>query len=86
MAQELKTNNNGEFHKIIDIISEARANALRAVNTELINMYRSVGEYISGLCKSSSFGDKIIDEVAGYIKETSPEIKGFNRRGLYRVK
>ncbi len=86
MADELKTNNNGEFGKIIDIIYEARANALRAVNTELINMYWSVGEYISGLCKSSSFGDKIIDEVAGYIKETSPEIKGFNRRGLYRMK
>ena len=49
-------------------------------------MYWNVGEYISALCKNSSFGDKIIDEVAKYIKEISPEIKGFNRRGLYRMK
>ena len=45
-----------------------------------------MGEYISALCENSSFGDKTIDEVAKYIKETSPEIKGFNRRGLYRMK
>ena len=45
-----------------------------------------MGEYLSGLCAAAQFGDKIIDEVAAYIAETSPEIKGFNRRGLYRMK
>ncbi len=79
-------NQNNDFNKILSIISDARSNALKAVNTELIKMYWNVGEYISGLCAESSFGDKIIDEVAAYIAETSPEIKGFTRRGLYRMK
>ena len=49
-------------------------------------MYWQVGKYLSGLCENSSFGDKIIDEVADYIAKNNPDIKGFNRRGLYRMK
>ena len=43
------------------------------------------GEYISGLHANSSFGDKVIDEVA-YIAKVNPSVKGFKRRGLYRMK
>ena len=60
--------------------------AMKAVNAELINMYWEVGKYLSSLVSDSSFGDKIIDEVAAYIAENNPTIKGFNRRGLYRMK
>ena len=59
---------------------------MKAVNAELIQMYWSVGAYLSELCSASSFGDKIIDEVAAYIAQENPNIKGFNRRGLYRMK
>ena len=85
MKDEITNQNNG-FDKILSIISDARSNALKAVNTELIKMYWGVGEYLSELCAQSSFGDKVIDEAAAYIAETAPDIKGFNRRGLYRMK
>jgi len=75
-----------DFNKIITIIENAHASALKAVNTELIRMYWDVGEYLSGLCSASSFGEKIIDEVAAFIVGNNPSIKGFNRRGLYRMK
>ena len=45
-----------------------------------------MGEYLSGLCAESSFGDKVIDEVASYISNVAPTVKGFTRRGLYRMK
>ena len=51
--------------------------AMKAVNAELINMYWEVGKYLSSLVSDSSFGDKIIDEVAAYIAENNPTIKGF---------
>ena len=38
------------------------------------------------LCVEASFGDKVIDEIAAYISDVAPAIKGFNRRGLYRMK
>ena len=34
----------------------------------------------------SEFGDKVIDEVAASIAEANPGVKGFNCRGLYRIK
>lgn len=78
-----KTN---QFDEIISIIDNARTRALKAVNAELIQMYWNVGEYLSALCANSSFGDKVIDEVASYIAEANPGVRGFNRRGLYRMK
>ena len=85
MAKDLTSTNN-DFGAVISIIENAKGRALKAVNAELINMYWEVGEYLSKLCADSSFGDKVIDEVANYIAETNPTIKGFNRRGLYRMR
>ena len=77
---------NNDFGAVISIIENAKGRALKAVNAELINMYWEVGEYLSKLCAESSFGDKVIDEVADYISKANPTIKGFNRRGLYRMR
>ena len=84
MSDIIKNDNN--FSSIISIIESAKQRAMQAVNAELINMYWEVGNYLSSLVKDSSFGDKVIDEVAAYIAENNPTIKGFNRRGLYRMK
>lgn len=77
---------NNSFDTVISIIESAKGRALKAVNTELIHMYWEVGEYLSGLCAQSTFGDKVIDQVANYIANVAPTVKGFNRRGLYRMK
>ena len=85
MSRQL-TPQNHNFDQIISIIEESRSRALRAVNAELIQMYWNVGEYLSDLCANAAFGDKVIDEVASYIAGSGTNIKGFNRRGLYRMK
>ncbi len=64
---------NSDFSEIIKIIKQARERALKSVNAEMINMYWRIGEYLSELCKDSSFGDEVIDEVASYIAKTIPE-------------
>ena len=78
--------NNENFSEIISIIETAKLRALKAVNTELITMYYEVGKYLSELCSNSKFGDKVINDVEMYISKNNPTIKGFNRRGLYRMK
>ena len=72
--------------KIITLIEEARQNALKSINAELIKLYWNVGEYLSCESKKASWGDSFIDETAKYIQENCPEIKGFTRCGLYRMK
>ncbi len=76
----------GTFTKVVAIIESAKKNAYRKVNEELINMYWHVGQFISEEAKTASYGDSFIDELSGYIQDTFPGIKGFNRRGLYRMK
>ena len=71
---------------LIKIIDESRQNALKKVNEELINMYWKVGEFLSKESEQAAFGDAYIDGVASEIQEAFPGIKGFNRRGLYRMK
>ena len=72
--------------ELIHIIEESRQNALKKVNEELIKMYWKVGEFLSKETEHTSYGDAYIDEISREIQETFPGIKGFNRRGLYRMK
>ena len=74
------------FEKVIAIIDNAKNSAYRKVNEEIINMYWSVGRFISEEAKTMSYGDAYVDELARYIQDAFPGIKGFNRRGLYRMR
>ena len=75
-----------EFSKIIQIIEEAKVNAYKAVNAELINSYWQVGEYISKKVADATWGEKTVDQLAEYLQNEYPGLKGYNRRGLYRMK
>ena len=73
-------------NRIATMIEQARQNALQSVNAELIKLYWNVGEYLSVESAKSDWGDAFINATAEYIKENCPGIKGFNRRGLYRMR
>lgn len=75
-----------KFGNLIQIIEESRRNAFKKVNEELIFMYWRVGEYLSKESEKAVFGDAYIDLVSQEIQNAFPGIKGFNRRGLYRMK
>ena len=74
------------FADIIQLIKQARANALRAVNTELINLYWSIGEYISKKIEQSEWGESVVTELASFIQTNEPEIKGFSDKNSCRMK
>lgn len=74
------------FAEIAQIIEETRDNAYRKVNEELILMYGKIGQFLSEKSKEANYGDGYIDSLSDYIQRKFPGIKGFNRRGLYRMK
>ena len=75
-----------QFKKIVDIIESAKERAYRKVNEELILMYRDIGEYISVQSENAEYGDAFVQKLADFFATNYPELKGFNRRGLYRMK
>jgi len=74
------------FLEVVRLIKQARINAYQSVNAELINCYWQVGEYISKRIANASWGDKSIIELAKFIENGHPDLKGYNRSGLYRMR
>jgi predicted nuclease of restriction endonuclease-like (RecB) superfamily len=73
------------FRAIAGLIQERRSRAVRAVNTELIELYWEIGKIISTKIKSAEWGKGIVDKLAQYLSQREPGLKGFSRRGLYRM-
>lgn len=82
MENSLDTN----FSEIINMIETRRNNAYRKVNEELIGLYWDFGKYISEKVNDSNWGDKIVDKLVEFMKREYPTMKGFTRRGIYRMK
>ncbi len=74
------------FVEIKMLIDNARNNALKSVNIELIKLYWNIGSYIKQKLLESQWGEKTIDQLASYLSSSGPDYKGFNRRNLYRMK
>jgi len=75
-----------QFSEVVQLIQQARTNAYKAVNTELINCYWQVGEYISRRIALAIWGNKTVDELAKFMERSHPDLKGYSRQNLYRMK
>lgn len=74
------------FIDIIQFIKQSRANAIKAVNAELIDLYWNIGAYISKKIELSEWGDSVVAELAKYIQQNEPDIKGFSDKNIWRMK
>ena len=74
------------FQPIIDMIETRRSNAYRKVNEELISLYWDFGKFVSEMSEQSNWGEGIVDRLEEFTKNHYPTMKGFNRRGIYRMK
>ena len=74
------------YSEVVDIIRAARERAFSKVNEELILMYRQIGQYISEKSQDAKYGEKFVDGLADFFAKEYPELKGFTRRGLYRMR
>jgi predicted nuclease of restriction endonuclease-like (RecB) superfamily len=74
------------FLEVVDLIQKARQRAFQAVNTELIDLYWRVGEYISSKLQAAAWGEGVVDQLADFIGGQHPDLKGFTRRNLFRMR
>ena len=78
-----KTN---DFTEVLNLITTSKQNIYKKINTALIELYWEVGKYISQKTTKDNWGKSIVKELAEFIKAKDPTIKGFNSRGLWRMK
>ena len=74
------------FAEVVTLIQQSRQRAFQAVNTELIDLYWRVGEYISRKLASAAWGEGVVEQLARFIAERHPDLKGFTRPNLFRMR
>jgi len=75
-----------QFAEVYGLIQQARERTFRTVNSELIQLYWRVGKYISLRVEQEEWGKGVVKELAGYLKQEEPGIKGFSQQNLWRMK
>jgi predicted nuclease of restriction endonuclease-like (RecB) superfamily len=74
------------FREVLVLIERARHRAFSAVNTELIDLYWRVGEFISRKIETAAWGQGVVAELAAYIQHRHPNLRGFTRASLFRMR
>jgi predicted nuclease of restriction endonuclease-like (RecB) superfamily len=91
-AQSLATRAGGtlpsraDFDEVLRLIDAARTRAVAAVNTELIELYWQIGEHISRKLETAAWGEGVVQQLADHIARTHPDLKGFARPNLFRMR
>ena len=75
-----------DFAGIARLIDAARQRAVQAVNTALVELYWQIGECISLRIAAAEWGDGVVDQLARYLAQTQPGLRGFTRANLFRMR
>jgi predicted nuclease of restriction endonuclease-like (RecB) superfamily len=74
------------FAEVLVLIHGARQQAVQTVNTQLIELYWQVGAYISRKLEQAEWGDAVVSQLAEYLAQTQPGLRGFTRPNLFRMR
>ena len=74
------------FAEVVSLIEQARKRAYQAGNTELVGLYRQIGQYISRKLETAEWGEGVVDRLAQHLALTLPGRRGFTRRNLFRMR
>ncbi len=74
------------FQNIQQIIRQGKEGALQAVNAYVLIVNWQVGAYLSRRLPESTYGDKVVRNLAEWLQEKEPGLKGYDRRSLYRMR
>ncbi|ROL80147.1 hypothetical protein BLX41_08945 [Pseudomonas protegens] len=85
-AEAAVTSTEVAFNEVVLMITAARQRAVRAVNTELVELYWQIGAYISRKIEASEWGDGVVRQLADYLARQQPGLRGFTRRNLFRMR
>jgi predicted nuclease of restriction endonuclease-like (RecB) superfamily len=75
-----------DFDEVLRLIDDARAHALAAVNTVLIDLYWRLGEHISQRIGADGWGQGTVKALARHIGNRRPNTRGFSAQNLWRMR
>ena len=87
MTKVIKTQaGDADFAEVVQLIASAREKVYRSVNTELIELYWSVGDYVSQKIRAEAWGKGTVSLLANYIQLRQPGLRGFSAQNIWRMR
>jgi predicted nuclease of restriction endonuclease-like (RecB) superfamily len=85
---EIKVNHEiqTQFNEVLSAINEAKGRVYQNINKELITLYWNIGNYISEKVESKLWGKSVVENLANYILQKQPHLKGYSKQNLWRMK
>lgn len=74
------------FSEVLNLIQAAHQQAYQAVNTTLLKLYWQLGQMISQKLEQAEWGEKVVSNLAAYIAQHQPNVRGFTYRNLMRMR
>lgn len=74
------------FGEVVGLIRAARQNAAHAVNTELIDLYWRIGQYLHHRIEADGWAKGTVVQLATYIAQREPGSRGFSAQNLWRMR
>jgi predicted nuclease of restriction endonuclease-like (RecB) superfamily len=75
-----------DFDVVLGLIEAARTKAVAAVNTTLIDLYWSIGQYISQKTADEGWGKGTVETLAQNIQRRYPGMTGYSAQNLWRMR
>ncbi len=74
------------FAEVAAMIQQSRSRAYQGVNAILVDLYWRIGAYISHKLETAAWGAGVVPQLAAYLKQKHPDLKGFTRPNLFRMR
>ena len=74
------------FNDVLNLIESAKQRAYRAANTELIDLYWAIGQYVSQKINTEGWGKNTVQLLANYIQLHQPSLRGFSAQNIWRMR
>jgi len=74
------------FGEVINLIRAARQRAAQMVNTEVIDLYWRIGQYLHYKIKADGWAKGTVVQLADYIAQREPGKRGFSSQNLWRMR
>ncbi|MBL7815539.1 MAG: DUF1016 family protein [Saprospiraceae bacterium] len=74
------------FRNIKSLIAEGKSKAWQTANVYALFTYWHIGAYLSQRLSEQTYGNKIVSQLADWLIQQEPTLKGYDHRSLYRMR
>lgn len=74
------------FDAVVTLIRAARQQALRVVNTAVIDLYWAIGQHLHRRIEADGWAKGTVVQLAAYIAQREPGLRGFSAQNLWRMR